>query len=88
MPQEYLRNHPLCRAGDLGKPIPNTPHAVSMCLPRWQDVIGYEERNPETMDKLALGYPRFFYHPLVQAAGRCMRAGISVRRIFPLKPRR
>ncbi len=39
-----------------------------MCLPRWQDVIGYEEKDPATMEKLQLGYPRFFYHPLVQQA--------------------
>jgi cystathionine gamma-synthase len=68
MPQENLRNHPLCRAEDLGKPIPNTQHAISMCLPRWRDVVGYEERDPATMEKLQLGYPRFFYHPLVEAA--------------------
>ncbi len=68
MPQESLRNHPLCRAEDLGKPIPNTKHAISMCLPRWRDVVGYEERDPATMAKLQLGYPRFLYHPLVEAA--------------------
>ena len=68
MPQQNLRNHPLCRAEDLGKPIPDTPHAISMCLPRWRDVVGYEERDPATMQKLQLGYPRFFYHPLVQKA--------------------
>lgn len=68
MPQETLRNHPLCRAEDLGKPIPNTKHAISMCLPRWCDVVGYEERDPATMEKLQLGYPRFLYHPLVEAA--------------------
>ncbi len=68
MPQESLRKNPLWRAEDLGKPIPNTTHAVSMCLPRWQDVVGYEERDPVTMKKLTLGYPRFFYHPLVTKA--------------------
>jgi len=68
MPQESLRKNPLWRAEDLGKPIPNTAHAVSMCLPRWQDVVGYEEKDPATMEKLHLGYPRFFYHPLVTAA--------------------
>lgn len=68
MPQENLRNHPLCRPEDLGRPIPNTKHAISMCLPRWRDVVGYEERDPATMDQLQLGYPRFFYHPLVLAA--------------------
>ncbi|NNJ70523.1 MAG: PLP-dependent transferase, partial [Kiritimatiellales bacterium] len=40
----------------------------SMCLPRWQDVIGYEERDPATMERLQLGYPRFLYHPLVEQA--------------------
>lgn len=68
MPQEELRKNPLWRAEDLGKPVPNVPHAVSMCLPRWQDVVGYEEQDPATMEKLELGYPRFFYHPLVQQA--------------------
>lgn len=68
MPQENLRNHPLCRPEDLGKPIPNTKHAISMCLPRWRDVVGYEERDPATMEQLQLGYPRFLYHPLVAAA--------------------
>lgn len=68
MPHETLLNHPLCRAEDLGKPIPNTTHAISMCLPRWQDVVGYEERDPATMNQLELGYPRFFYHPLVEVA--------------------
>jgi len=73
MPQENLRNHPLCRPEDLGKPIPDTKHAISMCLPRWRDVVGYEERDPATMEKLQLGYPRFFYHPLVLAAGEKFR---------------
>ena len=68
MPQEALRKNPLWRAEDLGKPIPNTKHAISMCLPRWQDVVGYEERDPATMEKLTVGYPRFLYHPLVEAA--------------------
>ncbi len=68
MPQKTLRSHPLCHPEDLGRPIPNTKHAISMCLPRWRDVIGYEERDPATMEKLQLGYPRFLYHPLVTAA--------------------
>lgn len=68
MPQESLRKYPLWRAVDLGKPIPATRHAISMCLPRWQDVVGYEEKDPATMEKLQLGYPRFFYHPLVEQA--------------------
>jgi len=68
MPQETLRQHPLCRPEDLGKPIPPTKHAISMCLPRWKDVIDYEERDPATMAQLQLGYPRFLYHPRVEQA--------------------
>ena len=68
MPQESLRKNPLWRAEDLGKRVPDTRHAISVCLPRWRDVVGYEERDPATMEQLALGYPRFLYHPLVQQA--------------------
>jgi cystathionine gamma-synthase len=38
---------------------------VSVALPRWQDVVGYEEKRPEVMDRLRCGYPRFVIHPLV-----------------------
>lgn len=61
-----LHNHPLCRAEDLGAPIPASPHAVSVCLPTWADIIGYEEKEPRVLDKMRTGYPRFFFHPLIQ----------------------
>jgi cystathionine gamma-synthase len=60
-----LCQNPLWRAEDLGRPIPGSTHAVSMALPRWQDVVGYEEKRPEVMQRLANGYPRFVIHPLV-----------------------
>ena len=60
-----LIENPLYRVDDLGKPIPENVHAVSMCLPRWEDVIGYEERDPTTLQSLQLGYPRFLIHPYV-----------------------
>jgi cystathionine gamma-synthase len=44
---------------------PNNPHAVSVSLPKLEDVIGYEENNPETIIKLKNGYPRFFKNKLV-----------------------
>lgn len=50
----------------LGRPIPDSVHAVSMSLPRWQDVVGYEEKTPAVMARITNGYPRFVYHPLVQ----------------------
>jgi hypothetical protein len=65
---EYLAGNGA--AVELGRPIPDSPHAVSVALPHWQDVIGYEEKRPEVMHKLASGYPRFLIHPLVLELGR------------------
>lgn len=61
-----LLKQPRWRAGDLGCPLPEDEHAVSMALPRWEDVVGYEEKRPEVLLKLRNGYPRFVIHPLVQ----------------------
>ncbi len=49
---------------DLGKQMPNDPHAVSVCLPKAAHVEGYEEGDPAILDKMVLGYPRFVFHPL------------------------
>lgn len=56
MPDAHL---PRWRPEDLGRPIPDDPHAVSMCLPTWRDVIGYEEGDPRVLQALQAGYPRF-----------------------------
>src|SRR5215471_10855434 len=56
----------LWRPEDLGRPIPASPHAVSVALPRWQDVVGYEEKKPEVIERLASGYPRFVMHARVK----------------------
>jgi cystathionine gamma-synthase len=53
------------QAGDLGKPIPDSPHAVSVALPLWEHVIGYEEKDAAVMEALSCGYPRFVLHPYV-----------------------
>lgn len=49
----------------LGKPIPDSQHAISVSLPRWDHVIGYEENNPEVVSKIKQGYPRFVSHYLL-----------------------
>lgn len=54
-----LLHHPLWQPDTLGRPIPPEPHAVSVALPRWEDVVGYEEKRPEVMTRLQAGYPRF-----------------------------
>jgi cystathionine gamma-synthase len=64
--RDLLRD-PIWRGEELGRPIPDSPHAVSVALPRWQDVVGYEEGRPEVIARLATGYPRFVVHPLVRA---------------------
>lgn len=50
----------------LGVPLPNSLHAVSVNLPKWADVVGYEEGEKRVIDALQLGYPRFVYHPLIR----------------------
>ena len=50
----------------LGTPVPNKEHAVCVSLPNFDDVIGYEEKIPETLEKLKSGYPRFVRHRRIQ----------------------
>ncbi len=60
-----LLTSPLWRAEDLGKPIPDSAHAVSVAMPLWAHAVGYEEGDPAVIDRLACGYPRFVYHPII-----------------------
>jgi len=75
-----LHAHPLCHAEDLGSPIPASIHAVSVCLPTWADVIGYEEKEPRVIHRMKSGYPRFFLNPLIEQVRRELsaEAGIEV----------
>jgi cystathionine gamma-synthase len=65
-----LLQKPVWQPQHLGQPIPASTHAVSVALPRWQDVVGYEEKKPEVVERLTSGYPRFVVHPLVQELAR------------------
>ena len=55
----------------LGKRIPDELHAVSVSIPTIADVIGYEERDPDTIDKMDAGYPRFVKHECLQQIESC-----------------
>ena len=46
--------------------IPDSEHAVSVSLPRMQDVIGYETQQPAVIRAICSGYPRFICHWMVQ----------------------
>jgi cystathionine gamma-synthase len=82
MSQRDLLREPVCRAEELGRPIPDSVHAVSVALPRWQDVVGYEEKSPGVMAHLSSGYPRFVIHPLVLELARRL-GGIQPCLPFP-----
>jgi cystathionine gamma-synthase len=54
--------------------LPPSPHANSVCLPTWNDVVDYEKAEPRVLQRLQTGYPRFFIHPLtLQLFGECAR---------------
>jgi cystathionine gamma-synthase len=67
---------PICEGDRMGVPIPDSPHAVSVALPRWQDVVDYEERKPEALARLQTGYPRFVYHARVVELARQIGRGM------------
>ena len=66
MSSHDLFARPICRAEELGAAIPANPHAVSVALPLWDHVVGYEEKRPAVMERIHLGYPRFVTHAIVQ----------------------
>ena len=60
-----LLKHPLWQADTLGSPLPDTDFGVSVSLPLWQHVIGYEEGDANVISKFRSGYPRFFLPPAI-----------------------
>lgn len=61
-----LITHPAWTDDDLGAPLPDDRHAISVCLPTWDAVLGYEEGRDKVVKRMRCGYPRFFKHPLVE----------------------
>ena len=61
-----LIKNPRWEKTDLGYPLPNSKHAVSVALPTWEDVIDYEEQKPECINSLKSIYPRFGLNPLLK----------------------
>ncbi len=70
MSTRNLLINPCWSAEDLGHALPDRPHAVSVALPRWQDVIDYEEKKAVCINALSTIYPRFGLHPLVSEISR------------------
>ena len=61
-----LSANPAWQDKDLGLPLPDSPHACSVCLPTWDSIIGYEEGRDKVLKRMRVGYPRFFKHPTVE----------------------
>jgi len=60
-----LLENPIWKSSELGKPLPDSIHAVSVALPTWKDIINYEEKVPECINSLRSIYPRFGLNPLL-----------------------
>ncbi|CAM9091434.1 unnamed protein product, partial [Heterosigma akashiwo] len=50
---------------NLGEPLPKCIHSVSVSLPLWEHVVGYEEGDQKIISELKSGYPRFVFSQLV-----------------------
>jgi cystathionine gamma-synthase len=76
-----LRSSPLHSADTLGRPLPDEPTGVSVSLPLWDHVIGYEEGHEAVVSRFQSGYPRFCTPPAIaqlfaqaeaEHGGRCI----------------
>ena len=72
-----LSASPAWETKDLGLPLPDSPHACSVCLPTWDAIIGYEEGREKVVKKMRTGYPRFFKHPVVERLFAAAKAEVA-----------
>jgi cystathionine gamma-synthase len=80
MPDSLL-DTPLYSADTLGCPLPDEPSGVSVSLPLWEHVVGYEEGDEAVISRFRSGYPRFCCPPAItelaggaeqELGGRCL----------------
>lgn len=51
----------------LGKPVPsNAQNTCNVCLPTWEDVIGYKNKDPKVMQQVTNGHPRYIIQKPIQ----------------------
>lgn len=72
-----LSANPAWQEEDLGLPLPDSPHACSVCLPTWDSIVGYEEGREKVLKRMRTGYPRFFKHPVVERLFAAAKAEIA-----------
>ncbi|PSS30964.1 hypothetical protein PHLCEN_2v2489 [Hermanssonia centrifuga] len=74
----------------LGASVPAfTAHAISVSLPTWDDVVGYEEGDKRVLDVMVTGYPRFFIHLSIRKLARICEQKFGVNNeqamLFPTR---
>ena len=72
-----LSANPAWQEEDLGLPLPDSPHACSVCLPTWESILGYEEGREKVLKRMRTGYPRFFKHPAVERLFAAAKAEVA-----------
>ncbi len=72
-----LLTHPLYTADTLGMSLPPGEFGVSVSLPLWEHVIGYEEKDERVVSKFRSGYPRFFLPPLIEEFNRAAESEVA-----------
>jgi cystathionine gamma-synthase len=66
-----------------GETLPqNNVHAVSVSMPKLQDVIDYEEGFGEAMEKIKSGYPRFTMHPYLRILASHIKKKYKINDLF------
>ncbi|KAG5930108.1 hypothetical protein E4U53_002300 [Claviceps sorghi] len=56
----------IARPPPLGNPLPSLPHAISVQLPKWQDVVDFARGELRVRSIQQGGYPRSFIHRDIQ----------------------
>ncbi|MCJ8326848.1 MAG: PLP-dependent transferase [Campylobacterales bacterium] len=70
---------------NLGQSLPmNNIHAVSVSIPKFQDIIDYEENNPVILKKLKNAYPRFKIHSYLVKMSEYLRLKYSIEKKYEI----
>lgn len=66
-----------------GQTLPqNNIHAVSVSMPKLQDVIDYEEQTSEILEKIKSAYPRFVLHPYLRVLAKYIKEKYNINKSY------
>jgi hypothetical protein len=61
----------------LGEPVPSRPHAVSVQLETWKDIVGLGLGDTQMLAALQYGYPRSIVHKSVKVVSKLKTRGVN-----------